>query len=187
MHADVEEERRLCFVGVTRARERLHLSMAHERLIRGRPMPRPPSQFLRELDDGHLIREDFQTLRVGPAWQKIDGLVPLVEDLPPEEAARLVPQRRLRATPDDELRGEPEPAARRRAPEPSEPASTANSPFAGWGPGTLVRHERYGVGQVLWIKPAPGQTRAGLKFVGYGEKTLILEYAPVRKLEREKP
>jgi DNA helicase-2/ATP-dependent DNA helicase PcrA len=187
MHADVEEERRLCFVGVTRARERLHLSMAHERLIRGRPMPRPPSQFLRELDDGHLIREDFQTLRGGPAWQKIDGLVPLVDDLSPEEAARLVPKRRLRAPPDDDLRGEPEPAARRRAPEPSEPASTSNSPFAGWGPGTLVRHERYGVGQVLWIKPAPGQTRAGLKFVGYGEKTLILEYAPVRKLEREKP
>jgi hypothetical protein len=48
----------------------------------------------------------------------------------------------------------------------------------------LVRHERYGVGQLLWIRPGSGNTRAGVKFAGYGEKTLILEFSPIRKLER---
>ncbi len=51
-------------------------------------------------------------------------------------------------------------------------------------PEYLVQHERYGVGQILWVRGVPGQTRAGLKFAGYGEKTLILELAPIRRLER---
>ncbi|MDD4868566.1 MAG: 3'-5' exonuclease, partial [Mycobacterium sp.] len=191
MHGDVEEERRLCFVGITRARERLILSRACERLIRGQLMPRPASQFLREIDDGSLEWENFQA--TSNRWQtpgRIEGLVPLVEDLPPEEAARLVPKRRLRAQPDSEAEGfvpadDESPSRLPRKRERLQPAPSAGGPFADWQPGTLVRHERYGVGQVLWIRPAPGQTRAGLKFVGYGEKTLILELAPVSKLERK--
>jgi hypothetical protein len=62
--------------------------------------------------------------------------------------------------------------------------ATGASPYADWKPGTLVRHAQYGVGQLLWIRPAPGQTRAAIKFAGYGEKVLILEYARVEKLER---
>ena len=179
----IEEERRLCFVGITRARERLFLSRAHDRMIRGQFVPRPPSQFLREFDDGSLVWEDFQTHTAPlPGRKSIDGLIPTVEDLPVDEAARLVPKRRLRADSDTESFDEAPTTLRRHRPAPP-PADPAN-PYADWKPGTLVRHERYGVGQVLWIRPAPGQTRAGLKFAGYGEKTLILELAPVRKLER---
>ena len=184
---DVEEERRLCFVGVTRARERLFLSRAGERLIRGQRTPRPPSQFLRELDDGHLVWEDFHTLpEIGPGSAAIDGFVPLVEDLPPEEAARLVPKRGLRVVPasdfdDLEPAGEARQSRLRRRPPPEPPPA---APVQTWVPGMLVQHTRYGVGQILWVRAAPGQTRAGVKFAGYGEKTLILELAPIRKLER---
>jgi hypothetical protein len=68
----------------------------------------------------------------------------------------------------------------------SEPAH-GSAAYADWKPGTLVEHELYGVGQVLWIQPSPGQTRAGLRFAGYGDKTFILERAPIRKLERRSP
>ena len=44
--ADIEEERRLFYVGVTRARERLILSRAKSRVLRGKPTPRTPSRFL---------------------------------------------------------------------------------------------------------------------------------------------
>ncbi len=189
--ADVEEERRLCFVGLTRAREHLFLSRADERLVRGQRTPRPPSQFLRELDDGGLVWEDLRTTRgLGPDRPRIEGFVPLVEDLPSEEAARLMPKRRLRAAPesnDERLspdRDESASTLRRHHPHP-QPVPSGGAPFAEWKPGMLVQHERYGVGQILWIRGAPGQTRAGLKFAGYGEKTLILELAPIRKLERE--
>ncbi|MDP9152106.1 MAG: ATP-dependent helicase, partial [Myxococcota bacterium] len=44
--ADIEEERRLFYVGVTRARERLFLSRARARVLRGKSVPRTPSRFL---------------------------------------------------------------------------------------------------------------------------------------------
>ncbi len=45
----LEEERRLCYVGMTRAREQLHLSHAESRRLHGREMPAAPSRFLGEL------------------------------------------------------------------------------------------------------------------------------------------
>ncbi len=58
------------------------------------------------------------------------------------------------------------------------------SPYADWKPGTLVRHKRYGVGQIVWIRPGGSQTRAAIRFAGRGEKNFILELSPVEKLER---
>jgi DNA helicase-2/ATP-dependent DNA helicase PcrA len=177
MHGDVEEERRLCFVGITRARGQLFLSRADERLIRGQRTPRSPSQFLQELDDGDLCWEDLRPPALG-IRPTVEGFVPLVEDLPPEEASRLVPKRRFRA---DDSPGEDDESMStlRRRPQPPAADSTT-----GWKPGMLVQHERYGVGQILWVRPSPDYTRAGVKFAGYGEKTLVLEVAPIRKLER---
>jgi DNA helicase-2/ATP-dependent DNA helicase PcrA len=47
--SDIEEERRLFYVGVTRARKRLTLSRAKARVVRGKPSPRTPSRFLLEV------------------------------------------------------------------------------------------------------------------------------------------
>jgi DNA helicase II / ATP-dependent DNA helicase PcrA len=49
---DLEEERRLCYVGMTRARERLTLTRAVERTKRGKPVPRTPSRFLEDIPAG---------------------------------------------------------------------------------------------------------------------------------------
>ncbi len=46
---NLEEERRLCYVGMTRARERLVLTRAVERVKRGKPVPRTPSRFLEDI------------------------------------------------------------------------------------------------------------------------------------------
>ncbi len=46
---NLEEERRLCYVGMTRARERLVLTRAAERTRRGKPIPRTPSRFLEDI------------------------------------------------------------------------------------------------------------------------------------------
>jgi DNA helicase-2/ATP-dependent DNA helicase PcrA len=46
---DLEEERRLCYVGLTRARERLILTRAAQRVKRGKPIPRTPSRFLDDI------------------------------------------------------------------------------------------------------------------------------------------
>ena len=54
--ARLEEERRLCYVGITRAREKLYLTMAESRRLHGTDHPGVPSRFLRELPPD-LVRE----------------------------------------------------------------------------------------------------------------------------------
>lgn len=48
--AEIEEERRLCYVGITRARKVLYLTNAHSRILYGREQINPPSRFIKEID-----------------------------------------------------------------------------------------------------------------------------------------
>jgi DNA helicase-2/ATP-dependent DNA helicase PcrA len=59
---DVSEERRLCYVGITRAQQKLYITRACTRVARGRTMPRTPSRFLLELPDELLEVVDIQQL-----------------------------------------------------------------------------------------------------------------------------
>jgi DNA helicase-2/ATP-dependent DNA helicase PcrA len=61
--ADVEEERRLFYVALTRARERVILTNAQSRFMYGRYMHNPDSQFLGEIDDKHLERHGLAKRR----------------------------------------------------------------------------------------------------------------------------
>jgi DNA helicase-2/ATP-dependent DNA helicase PcrA len=62
--ADIEEERRLFYVGVTRARERLVLSRAVARVLRGKPTPRTPSRFLSDIPQEMLDVADVSSAPV---------------------------------------------------------------------------------------------------------------------------
>jgi len=184
---DVEEERRLCFVGLTRAQRQLFLSCARERMIRGVPVPRPASQFLREIDPATIVCEDFTAVSYAQAQ----------EPASPVDAGRFEPDpcADFDETDDwaqeDSQEGEKRRLRRKRAaprrrldvPRQTMSGGRADSRYADWKPGTLVEHARYGVGQVIWIRPGPGQTRAAIHFAGRGEKTFILELAPVRKVD----
>jgi DNA helicase-2/ATP-dependent DNA helicase PcrA len=64
--AQMEEERRLAYVGLTRARERLHLSYARSRMLHGQTQYNPPSRFLDEIPDGLVVEvEDGGSSRFG--------------------------------------------------------------------------------------------------------------------------
>ena len=176
---DIEEERRLCFVGITRARERLYLSHARQRLLRGALLPRCASQFLGELPDDATVWESFGDEGTASSeWG--EGFVPLDDHLPLEETMRR--SRRSRSKRRREFDDEP-------VFSPDDPTGRAlrsalSSPYADWQPGMLVTHEAFGVGTVEWIRPGGGQTRASIRFARRGRKTFILEFTPVRKLER---
>jgi len=62
-HAELEEERRLCYVGMTRAKEELHLSFAHLRTFMGQTLRRGKSRFLKEVPDHLLIRRNAGSAR----------------------------------------------------------------------------------------------------------------------------
>jgi DNA helicase-2/ATP-dependent DNA helicase PcrA len=69
--SEVEEERRLCYVGITRARRRLFLTNAKLRTIYGNTVMYPPSRFLQEIPetlvDKHSVVRDRYSSALGPA------------------------------------------------------------------------------------------------------------------------
>jgi DNA helicase-2/ATP-dependent DNA helicase PcrA len=67
---DLQEERRLCYVGMTRAMERLYLTAAKSRLLWGRTVERDVSQFIREIPKDLLIEREFGvSASYGPLWR----------------------------------------------------------------------------------------------------------------------
>jgi DNA helicase-2/ATP-dependent DNA helicase PcrA len=82
--ADVSEERRLAYVGITRARERLYLSRALTRRKHGKDRPRSPSRFLQEIPADLLDTRDLAALAKAPASAaEVRGLfASLMKDIP---------------------------------------------------------------------------------------------------------
>ncbi len=58
----LEEERRLCYVGITRAKERLYISNAKRRMLYGKDVMNPPSRFIKEIDENLLDIENENLL-----------------------------------------------------------------------------------------------------------------------------
>ncbi len=172
---DVEEERRLCFVGMTRAQDQLYLSHARQRVLRGVVMPRSTSQFLLELPDEGVLHERF-----GPSSAPLPmrSPRPQVDEYadPPAERSSLRQRSGGRSAGD---------AGGERVISFNEPTSGGagiTSRFADWQPGTLVVHADYGTGQLLWIRPSAGQTRGAVRFPVYGEKTFVFDHAPILRM-----
>lgn len=172
---DVEEERRLLFVGITRARERLFLSFAMQRLLRGVLMPRSRSQFLGELD-----YESIEEKRFGqaPRWGQADwGGAPQRKRWDEAGEFDAAPPRRRFGSEQDEPVFSPN--------DPVNTASLISERYRDWTSGALVRHTAYGVGRLVWIRAGAGNTRASIQFPGVGQKTLILELSPVERVKTD--
>jgi len=65
-----EEERRLCYVGMTRARERLVISRASTRIKRGKEVPRTPSRFLADIPEQLCEFIELAAIPAGPPTAK---------------------------------------------------------------------------------------------------------------------
>lgn len=166
---EIEEERRLCFVGMTRAMRRLILTHSAQRLVRGVPTPRAASAFLAEISDAGVQRRAIGPK--APAWSPPRTTPRERGEFTERPAAR-------RPTWDDEpVFSMEDPVKARRAGLP------VDQRFADWEIGTRVRHAVYGEGQVVWIHAHGNSPKAGIRFVGGGERTLVLDRAPIVRVE----
>jgi len=151
---EVEEERRLAFVGMTRARDRLYMTSAKYRMLRGVRQRQIESPFLAEIGTDAVERADKTPLEPRPRRPRVG-----VEQF------------------NRPAEGFYEDADQRALIEAMETADLIPAQFAGIRPGRRVWHAKFGTGQVLTVSADGTRTRAVVRFDRVGQKTLILEYA----------
>lgn len=196
---EMEEERRLCFVGVTRAMERLLITSATFRTIRGLAERTIPSRFLDELNGPEITVSD-QSDPFGSASDDHQ-----MHDFLSRGSGYSGPGSRGGGSGGSGASGRTGFGAARgsrpasgfaqrdgndedqtagtfdddiaQVPTPRSPASRGGQ----WAAGTKVRHPQFGVGEVKSY--SPGATpRVTVKFAGVGEKTLVIEYARLTRI-----
>ncbi|KAB2809535.1 DNA helicase PcrA [Pimelobacter simplex] len=163
---ELEEERRLAYVGITRARQRLYISRAVVRSAWGAPAHNPGSRFLNELPidlvDWRRTEAD-QTRWSRPSYGSEGG----------DYAGQ-----RLGAPTAAGRRNFSSAAARADAAAKAKP-SRAIPVLA---PGDKVTHDSFGLGTVVSVEGAAEKSVASIDFGSDGVKRLLLRYAPVEKL-----
>jgi DNA helicase-2/ATP-dependent DNA helicase PcrA len=178
---DLEEERRLFYVGVTRAEKRLFLLMARSRFRFGEQQPGIASRFLDEVE-GEIERADsgrpakgnrFSSARPGFAGGGIKerGWVEY-ESLDPEYFKAAL----RRPTP-------PREGAARRASTEGRQVVFDEGEGGEIRPGMLVEHDQFGPGRVLSIDGSGQHAKAAVEFDDFGPKKLVLRFARLRVIE----
>ncbi|QIX25846.1 DNA helicase PcrA [Nocardioides sp. JQ2195] len=159
---ELEEERRLAYVGVTRARERLYLSRAVMRSAWGAPSHNPASRFLDEIPA--TLVDWKRTAGAQTSWNRPNfGSSPGIDFGAPTAAGR---------------RNFGSAAARLDASKKAKPARDIPS----LDPGDRVVHDSFGLGTVVSVEGAADKAVASIDFGSEGIKRLLLRYAPVEKL-----
>ena len=161
---ELEEERRLFYVAVTRAEKLATLSYALNRYKWGNLERCNPSRFLREID--HKFLDYPQT-----GGKPFPGRNTTITNKPPS----------FREEPLSYGQG----AKLRRV---SRPETVTVTPFNGSDPsdfseGDMVQHERFGNGMIISIEGQPPNTTATVEFENDGRKKLLLRFAKLRKLK----
>lgn len=173
--SEIEEERRLFFVGITRARRELRLSYCQVREFRGQRLATVPSCFLSELPDDDLEVRDHTAAYEPPKLRK-----------PAVAAPSALTRPRLMTGADlARLSGGNGHDAGTSSPAPSaSPAPGAPGDLDSFRPGVTVLHASYGVGRITAIDGAGPNRKGKIMFPGVGEKTFVLAKTPLRLLGR---
>jgi len=188
--AELEEERRLAYVAMTRAERFLYVTHAMKRRVYGEELASEPSQFLNEmpidlLEDLSLGKSWLSFARgsseidyeqgeyrkekkkyVGKTYDSVDSI------------AEFFKQRNRQL-------GEIKPKSKDEGLAASKPAAASRTSSASstgeFVPGSYVRHSKYGRGLVLRREGAGESTKLTVSFPGYGQKKLVEKYAGLEK------
>ena len=161
---ELEEERRLCYVALTRAKERLYLTCASQRMLFGRTSANLPSRFVQEIPDEHLEkggkvrRPQGETFRDSD-WSGEEGFSQVRQPINPRVRTYAPPS------------GTKAPQAAYRKPAPKA------QPLLQLRKGDMVRHTAFGTGMVLSIQPMGGDALIEVAFDNVGTKRMMLKAA----------
>jgi DNA helicase-2/ATP-dependent DNA helicase PcrA len=166
---ELEEERRLAYVGITRARKRLYLSRAVTRAAWGQPQYNPASRFLEELP-ADLVRWE-RTEATYTSWSGGGGVGGRASTV--ERNSRFVG-------------GTPKATQLAQklgldASKLSTASELAKADVPALAPGDRVNHQRYGMGRVTAVEGYGARAQAQIDF-GDQVMWIVLRHAPIEKL-----
>ena len=170
----LEEERRLAYVGITRARERLHLSHAWSRMLFGSTQYNPPSRFLDEIPDGLIVESEDSRRERRPrdtGWSSRAGRRERTDRWSDADTGSQV----VSSPGADEPGGSVIGAGVPRAPVPS------GAHELGLDAGERVLHGAWGEGIVVSVSGEGDRSEAVVRFPSVGEKRLLLVWAPLER------
>ena len=170
--AEMEEERRLCYVAMTRAREKLTLTNARQRTLYGRTTPCMPSRFLNEIPEENMEWLSKPQPR-SESWEERDSDYGdrgygSYGGYGQRSAAPVV----IRREP-----AEPKAGALRSAAGASKAAPKAAAPRMQIQAGETVEHDAFGRGLVLSVRAMGGDALVEVAFDSVGTKKLMLKMA----------
>ncbi|MCZ6777565.1 MAG: UvrD-helicase domain-containing protein [Acidobacteria bacterium] len=187
---EMEEERRLCYVGFTRARWRLILTHALRRLVHGVPTPQEPSRFLSEVPSG-LTQVNLPAMNAAGShvseWKGSENFSSGVAAVAPGRRTGGYPSTGYGPAGAAGLRR----GSRRRSSQ-SDPVKvgvvfgaadwgTAGS-TGGFPPGARVEHPMFGQGQVETAEGSGERLKLTIRFSGYGRKKILPHFAALRRI-----
>lgn len=155
---EIEEERRLCYVGITRAKEKLFLSSTKMRTIYGNTVTYPPSRFLQEIP-ARLVK----TIKRQERFSALENFKQVSEKYsarPQKPASTFNPHSFM----------------------PQKPVAAAGGTGTRFNTGDRVSHNRWGEGMVVSVKDSPDGQEVKVAFAGAGVRSLLTKYAVLKKL-----
>lgn len=177
---EVEEERRACYVGITRAETKLYMTYAYSRTLYGRENANSPSRFLEEIPENLLDETQGEDIFEAPDYGKRNNYSSNSRyannrhgaSFDKAPSAYKVMQTPIREQPKENLNMKPK-----------EPAwSVKPDMSATYKTGDKVRHGKWGEGKVLGTKSEGEDTIITVSFPGVGLKDLTQKYAPIEKI-----
>lgn len=174
--SDIEEERRLFYVAMTRAKVALRLSFAQTRMRNGKHESNSPSRFVREIDSRYIenpLRREALEIPEGISGYSSRGRQPVFQK---KAATFAKPQPSSYAKPQPIPVRRPQPAPRKEDPN-FIPVSVLELKE-----GMRIEHNKFGFGKILEISGPQTDLKAKIAFDDYGEKILLLKYAKIRTL-----
>ena len=157
----LEEERRLFYVAITRAEQRLFISFASRRFKWGQFIDSEPSRFIKELDENYLHKietelraKDFNTYKIHPKTKYIRQSPINQKFIPPKNYSKVSKSKNI----------------------PTNNLSKITN-------GVNVKHSRFGSGKVISVSGDGSNKKATVFFNGVGQKNLLLKFARLEILD----
>ena len=184
--SQLEEERRTCYVGITRAERKLYLTYARTRMLYGHMNANPPSRFLKEIPEEYLEQLVPRRNAYGFANANSYGAQQqhgVMAFRPTTSGAYGGAARGAHFT------GQPQSAL--AAMQSLAQRNVNQKPAAGvirpdmnvaWRVGDKARHGKWGVGTVVSVKGEGEEVQLQIAFPGQGVKGLMQKYAPIEKV-----